>query len=67
MHLIVKRPYDHLIQELQGVFGDQDDVDIKIDTRQEDRRRIKRPFPDERRQMERRKPKDTLVEIVISA
>ena len=67
MHLIVQRPYDHLIEELQGVFGEQDEVEVKIDTRADDRRRDEKPFPQERRQRERRKPNYTLVEIVISA
>ncbi len=57
MHLIVQRPYDYLISEFQGVFGDQDDVEVKIDTREEDRRRVEKPFSDERRKRDGRKQK----------
>ena len=50
MWVIVQRPYDHLLNELRGVFKDQDEVVVKVDSRQEERRRREIPFSDERRQ-----------------
>ena len=67
MHLIVKRPYDHLLQELHGVFGDQRDVEITLDNRREERRLDSCAFVPERRQQERRKNKDTLLEVILAA
>ena len=67
VHLIVKRPYEHLIAELHDVFGAQSDVGVKIDGRRKDRRIETRPIPSERRKQDRRKEKETLLELIIVA
>ena len=67
MHLVVKRPYGHLLKELQGVFGEQRDVQITLDNRYEERRTESQPIADERRQRERRTEKDTLLEVILAA
>ena len=67
MSIIIQRPYDHLISELQGIFKDQQDVEVRIDNRSEERRRENQPFSHERRQTDRRREKDTLLEVIITA
>lgn len=66
MNIIVRRPYDYLETELLKVFKGQTDVKVKVDSRYGQRRTKKEPFSYERRQAERRKQKETLVEVVIS-
>ena len=66
MHLIVKRPYDHLLKELQGVFGGQGDVEITLDNRRGERRTDSQTFAPDRRQGDRRKEKETLLEVIIA-
>ena len=39
MWVIVQRPYDHLLNELRGVYKDQTEVVVKVDSRQGERRR----------------------------
>ena len=67
MHLIVKRPYDHLLKELQGVFGGQGDVEITIDNRRGERRTGSQPFAPDRRQGDRSKETEPLLEVVLAA
>ena len=64
--IIVKRRYANLKEELQRVLKGQDDVKILIDKRCGERRRSMGPVQSERRQADRRKPKEELVEVVIS-
>ena len=66
MSIIVLRPYDYLVTELLKVFKGQKDVKVKVDSRYGQRRTKKEPFSYERRQVDRRKTKETLVEVVIS-
>ena len=66
MSIIVLRPYDYLISELQSVFKGQEDVEVKVDSRYEERRTKKEPFSHERRWTDRRRSKEALVEVVIS-
>ena len=67
MHLIVKHPYVHLLTELHEVFGEQGDVEIKLDKRQGERRTLGQPCAPERRQQDRRKDKETLLEVILAA
>ena len=66
MSIIVLRPSDYLVTELLKVFKGQKDVKVKVDSRYGQRRTKKEPFSYERRQVDRRKTKETLVEVVIS-
>lgn len=66
MSIIIQRPYDHLHGELQGIFADELDVEVKVDNRLEERRRENHSFSHERRQTDRRGEKETLVEVVIA-
>jgi hypothetical protein len=66
MNIIAVRPYDYLVTDLQRTFKGQEDVKVKLDRRYGQRRTQKGPFSDERRQADRRKIKETLVEVVIS-
>ena len=64
--IIVLRPYNYLVSDLQRVFKGKEDVEVKVDRRYRERRTKKESFSYERRQAERRSIKDTLVEVVIS-
>ena len=66
MSIIVRRPYDYLATELLSVFKGQEDVKVKVDSRNSQRRTKKESFSYERRRAERRRKKETLVEVVIS-
>jgi len=66
MNIIVRRPYDYLVRDLQKVFKNQEDVKVKVDSRHGQRRTKKEPVSYEHRQAERRRKKETLVEVVIS-
>jgi len=66
MSIIVRRPHDYLISELLRVFKSQEDVKIKMDDRYNERRTREEPFLYERRQADRRKTKETLIEVIIS-
>ncbi len=66
MNIIVPQPYAHLVSELRRIFKGQDDVEIKVDDRQGERRERKGSFSDERRQAERRRTREILVEAVVS-
>ena len=66
MNIIVRRPYDYLATDLLRVFNGQEDVKVKVDSRYGQRRTKKEPFSDERRLDDRRRKKETLVEVVIS-
>jgi len=66
MSIIVQRPYDYLVRDLQKVFKGQEEVKVKVDSRYGQRRTKKEPVSYEHRQAERRRKKETLVEVVIS-
>ena len=66
MSIIVRRPYDYLIRDLQKVFKGQEDVKVKTDSRYGQRRTKKESVSIERRQADRRITKETLVDVVIS-
>ena len=66
MCVVIQRPYDHLIQHFKGELWDQQDVEIKIDNRHEERRKATDSFSHERRQTNRRRAKETLVEVVLA-
>ena len=66
MNIIALQPYDYLVTDIQRVFKEQEDVKVRLDRRYSQRRTKKVPFSDERRQADRRKTKETLVDVVIS-
>ena len=66
MCVVIQQPYDHVISQFKGEFWDQQDVDVKIDSRKENRRKIARSYSHERRQTERRRAKVPLVEVVLA-
>ena len=65
LSIIIQRPYAYLIKELQKVFKDQEDVIVKVDSRYGQRRTKKEPFSNDRRQADRRRTKEMLVEVTI--
>ena len=66
MCIIIRRPYAHLEKELRSAFEGQPDVRIVIDRRHGERRTKTHPVSKDRRGMTRRRPKEELVNVVIS-
>lgn len=65
-YVIIRRPYAHLEDELGRTFERQKDIKVVVDRRYAERRTRQRPIPLERRQADRRRPKEELVEVVMS-
>lgn len=66
MSIIVRQPYAFFETDLKRVFKVQEDVKVKLDSRYEERRIQKESFSHERRLVERRRKKETLLEVTIS-
>lgn len=66
MTIVVMRPYPNLEKELRSAFKGQKEVNVILDRRYEDRRKIEQAVEIERRQAEQRRQKEELVEVVIS-
>ena len=67
MSIIIKRPYAFLEKELRKAFKGQEDVKVIVDGRYGERRTEAQPITSERRLTERRRPKEELVEVLLSA
>ena len=67
MSVIVQRPYAYLEKELCGTFEGQEDVKVIVDRRYSERRTRTQPGELERRHADRRRPKEELVEVSLSA
>ncbi len=61
MIIVIRRPYAYLEAELRSVFEGQDDGEIIVD-----RRVSQQPVELERRQVGWRRPKEEILEVVIS-
>ncbi|NOR54233.1 MAG: hypothetical protein GQ536_09125 [Candidatus Aminicenantes bacterium] len=66
MSIVIQRPFAHLEKELRSTFDGQEDVKIILDSRYGERRKKRHPVKSERRQHDRRRPKEELVEVIIS-
>lgn len=66
MTIVVMRPHARLEKELLSVFKGQKDVKVISDSRYEERRRKRQAVATDRRKADRRRPKEELVEVVIS-
>ena len=66
MTIVVMRPHARLEKELLSVFKGQKDVRVISDSRYEERRRKRQAVATDRRKADRRRPKEELVEVVIS-
>ena len=67
MSIIVQRPYAYLEKELCGTFEGQEDVKVLVDRRRSERRTRTQTVELERRHADRRRPKEELVEVSLSA
>jgi hypothetical protein len=69
MLLIVGKRYAHLQKALRETFDGQEDVEIWVDRRkgQKGRRKGGVPVPVDRKQTDRRKRKEEVLEIILSA
>jgi hypothetical protein len=65
MLIIIRRRYAHLEKELIQTFSGKKGVRVLVDRRQGERRREKRPFSHERRNSDRRKPKEELLKVIL--
>ena len=66
MIVVIRRPYAHLEKELRSAFKGQKDVKVVLDRRYGERRKSRQAVAIERRWADRRRPKEELVEVVIS-
>lgn len=66
MSIIVRQPYAYLETDLQKIFKGQEDVTVIVDRRYVQRRTKMEPFSLERRKSDRRKTRETLIDVVIS-
>jgi len=64
--IVIQQPYAHLEKELRTVFKGQDDVKIILDRRYGERRMRRQTVGAERRNADRRYPKEELAELIIS-
>ena len=67
MSIIIQRPYAFLEKELQSAFKGQKDVKVIVNGRYGERRGEIKPATTERRRTDRRRPKEELVEVLLSA
>jgi hypothetical protein len=66
MCIVVRRPYAYLQEELRQGFEGQGDVQVVLDGRSGERRAGRDPMTAERRQADRRRAQQEIVEVVIS-
>lgn len=64
--IVIRRPYAHLENELRSTFKKQEDVKVIVDRRNGKRRKNRQAVKLERRRADRRRPKEELVEVIIS-
>jgi hypothetical protein len=67
MSIIIQRPYAFLEQELKSAFKGQEDVKVIVNGRYGDRREKTQPTTKERRRIDRRRPQEELVQVLLSA
>ena len=67
MKILIRRPYAYLEKELRTAFDGQEDVKVIVDRRYRERRESSQPVALERRRADRRRPKEELVEVLLSA
>lgn len=67
MMIIIRRRYAYLEAELRRTFEGQEDVKVIVDRRTPERPTTQRRAEAERHRDERRRPKERIVEVVISA
>jgi len=67
MSIIIRRPYAYLEKELHSTFEGQEDVKVSVDRRYGERRTRTQPVELECRRANRRRPKEELVEVLLSA
>ncbi|MFQ5520187.1 MAG: hypothetical protein ACE5FK_02215 [Candidatus Methylomirabilia bacterium] len=65
MVIVVRQSYAYLEEELRKVFDEQADVRVIVDRRHGERRASRQPVAAERRQADRRRSKEVLVEVAI--
>ena len=66
MTVVIKRPHAHLKNKLQSAFKGQEDIKVILDNRYLERRKSRQAVEINRRKVGRRRPKEELVEVVIS-
>jgi len=67
MSIIIQRPYAFLEKELQSAFKGQKDVKVLVNGRYGERREKIKATTQERRSTDRRRSKEELVEVLLSA
>ena len=67
MFIVIQRPYAYLKKELSTAFQGKEDARVIVNRRVRERRKAQRPVSLEKRQADRRRPKDGLLEVVLLA
>ena len=67
MTIVLFQPYVHLEEELRDAFKGQEDVKVILDRRTGERRMKQKAVERERRGADRRRPKQEIAEVTISA
>lgn len=66
MTIVVQQTYAHLEKELRSAFKEQEDIRVILDRRHGERRKRPKAVAIDRRKADCRRPKEELVEVVIS-
>ena len=66
MYIVVRRPYAYLQEELRQGFEGEGDVHVIVDKRSGERRAEREPVAVDRRQTDRRRAQQQIVEVVMS-
>lgn len=67
MYIIIRPPFDFLEEGFRRAFEGQENIQVVVDRRSTHRRTSQRPIAVDRRQADRRRPKEEIGEVVISA
>lgn len=65
MLIIVRRSYEHLLKELGEAFSGQRGVEILVDRRRGQRRKVEHSVSLERRKADRRKHEEELLKVIL--
>ncbi len=65
VYIVIPRHRAYVVELLRKVFEARGDVEILVDRRHGERRTRQRPVAVERRQTDRRRPKEEVIEVVI--
>ncbi len=66
INIVVRKPFSHLARELRQAFEGNNNVNVFVDNRKQDRRLETKMVSPERRESDRRLVKEELAEVVVA-